>query len=533
MLERIALHQTRLRTPGLGLEGKGVALGAKGLILLPSLDRLVAWLSVYTREHSLEDLMSSLVIEIVQSKLGTKEITLTFAAESSDRMDRVAETARLVGGFTFTGTSRHFVQYRDAAAPFGYDATQLISTDAALVLYHDRFTQVYGVDKEVGLKSLLLRLMPHVDPSTIEDNGPRYIVAEQGLGPALIHYFVRSRVEGEVAVGEWPPESSFDEGPVRRYIMRVPELPKRMRPLMARTPGLTTFLPAGPGVAVEMGYRHPVALRACPVFDPNGLVLLRGRGDEPWTLEKTPQMGDLRAFARVELRSEGNDTLKASATKLPDPVRVPLRVVPSPAPWRNVTATWIQPAQISLLRRIAYALPHQTILRTQVALTQKGAFLRSNQGIEAVPLGMFFVEIHPNLYIPAGYDVTPAVAPEVLYRALGASASQVLFIDTGARAIAVEDSAFSPLESALLEAQAWEPLVADAIHRALEEAPVDLKLEPLGMFALSQVQPPDPQQAPPPQLPQGGAPQQLGPGPGNSNMPPGLPPHPSNMPPQR
>jgi len=492
MLERIALHQTRLRTPGLGLEGKGVALGAKGLVLLPSLDRLVAWLSVYTREHSLEDLMHSLVIEIVQSKLGTKEITLSFAAESSDRMDRVAETARLVGGFTFTGTSRHFVQYRDAAAPFGYDATQLISTDAALVLYHDRFTQVYGVEKTVGLKSLLLRLMPHVDPATIQDNGQRFIIAEQGLGPALIHYFVRSRVEGEVAVGEWPPESSFDEGPVRRYVMRVPELPKRMRPLMAGTPGITTFLPAGPGVAVEMGYRHPVALRACPVFEPQGLVLIRGRGDEPWTLEKMPQMGDLRAFARVELRNEqGADALKAIATKLPEPVRVPLRVVPSPNPWKNVTATWIPPAQLSLLRRIAYALPHQTILRTQIALTEKGAFLRSSHGIEAIPLGTFFVEFHPNLFIPAGYDVTPAVAPEVLYRALGASASQVLFIDSGARAIAVEESAFSPLESALLEAQAWEPLVADAITRALEEQPVDLKLEPLGMFALSQVTPPE------------------------------------------
>lgn len=504
MLERIALHQTRLRTPGLGLEGKGVALGAKGLVLLPSLDRLVAWLSVYTREHSLEDLMSSLVIEIVQSKLGTKEITLTFAAESSDRMDRVAETARLVGGFTFTGTSRHFVQYRDAAAPFGYDATQLISTDAPLVLYHDRFTQVYGVEKSVGLKSLLLRLMPHVDPSTIEDNGPRFIVAEAGLGPALIHYFVRSRVEGEVAVGEWPPESSFDEGPVRRYVMRIPELPKRMRPLMGKTPGLTTFLPAGPGVAVEMGYRHPVALRACPVFDPQGMVLLRGRGDEPWTLEKMPQMGDLRAFARVELRNEsGADALKAIATKLPEPVRVPLRVVPSPSPWKNVTATWIPPNQLSLLRRIAYALPHQTILRCQVALTEKGAFLRSSQGIEAVPLGTFFVEFHPNLFIPAGYDVTPAVAPEVLYRALGAAASQVLFIDTAARAIAVEDSAFSPLETALLEAQAWEPLVADAITRALEEQPVDLKLEPLGMFALSQVNPPENPQGGPPQLPPG------------------------------
>ena len=503
MLERIALHQTRLRTPGLGLEGKGVALGAKGLVLLPSLDRLVAWLSVYTREHSLEDLMPSLVIEIVQSKLGTREITLAFAAESSDRMDRVAETARLVGGFAFTGTSRHFVQYRDAAAPFGYDATQLISTDAALVLYHDRFTQVYGVDKEVGLKSLLLRLMPHVDPSTLDDGGPRFIVAEQGLGPALIHYFVRSRVEGEVAVGEWPPESSFDEGPVRRYIVKVPELPKRMRSLMASTPGLTTFLPAGPGVAVELGYRHPVALRACPVFDANGLVLLRGRGDEPWTLEKTPQMGDLRAFARVELRNTGGDEQRALTTKLPEQVRVPLRIVPSPSPWKNVTATWIEPAQLPLLRRIAYALPHQTILRTQIALTPRGAFLRSSQGIEAVPLGTFFVELHANLYIPAGYDVTPAVAPEVLYRALGASSSQVLFIDTSAHALAVEDSAFSPLESALLEAQAWEPLVAESIHRALEEAPVDLKLEPLGVFALSQVQPPEPRPEAPPQLPPG------------------------------
>jgi hypothetical protein len=492
MLERIALHQTRLRTPGLGLEGKGVALGAKGLVLLPSLDRLVAWLSVYTREHSLEDLMSSMSIELVRSKLGTREITLSFAAESSDRMDRVAETARLVGGFTFTGTSRHFVQYRDAAAPFGYDATQLITTDAALALYHDRFTQVYDVEKEIALRALLLRLMPHVDPSTDGDTGPRILVAEQGLGPALIHYFVRSRVEGEVSVGEWPPESAFDEGPVRRYILRIPELPKRMHPLMRGTPGITSFLPAGPGVAVELGYRHPVALRACPVFDPGGLVLIRGDGKEPWTLEKTPQMGDLRAFARVELRGDTSaEELSSTGSRLPEAVRVPLRIVPSPAAWRNVTASWIEPAQVVLLRRIAYALPHQTILRTQVAVTPKGAFLRCPTGIEAVPLGMFFVEIHPSLYIPAGYDVTPAVAPEVLYRALGASSSQVLFIDTRAHAMAVDESAFSPLETALLEAQSWEPIVAEAIERALAEEAIDLKLEPLGVFPMSQVAPPE------------------------------------------
>lgn len=491
MLERIALHQTRLRTPGLGLDAKGVALGAKGLVLLPSIDRLVAMLAVYTREHSLEDIMPSLAIRLVRSKLGTREITLEIAAESSDRMDRIAETARLVGGFTFTGTSRHFVQYRDAGAPFGYDAAQLLATDAELALYHDRFTQTYGVEKELDLRALLLRLMPHVDPSTNDETGPRWVVAEQGLGPALIHYFVRSRVDGEVCVGEWPPASAFDEAPVRRYVMRVPDLPARMRTLMTRTPGITCFLPAGPGVAVEVGYRHPVALRACPVFDPNGLVLLRGRGDEPWSLERLPQLGDVRAFARVELRGEEATLVDASrGTSQPDAVRVPLRVMPSSAAWRNVTATWIAPNELPLLRRLAYALPHQTIASTRIAITPRGAFLRAPAGIEAIPLGTFFVEVHPQLFVPAGWEVTPAVAPDVLYRALGASSSQAIFVGTDARALSIDESAFAPLETMLLEAKAWEPLVADAIEAALEEQPIDLKLEGLGVFPLSGAEPP-------------------------------------------
>jgi hypothetical protein len=512
MLERIALHQTRLRTPGLGLEAKGVALGARGLVLLPSIDRLVAWLSVYTREHSLEDLMPSLEIEVVKSRLGTSEITLSFAAESSDRMDRIGETARLVGGFTFTGTSRHFVQFRDAGAPFGYDASELFATDAPLALYHDKFTQVYDVERKVDLRSLLLRLMPHVDPSTDEEGGPRILVAEQGLGPALIHYFVRSRVDAEVAVGEWPPASAFEEGPIRRYVFRVPDLPVRMRPLLRSTPGITMFLPAGPGVAVEMGFRHPVALRACPVFDPNGLVLLRGRGDEPWTLERVPQMGDVRAFARVELRRDDTRAAGvATSTARPDPVRVPLRVVPSPSPWRNVTATWIDAAQLPLLRRLAYALPHSAIVNTTIAITGRGAFLRCPTGIEAIPLGMFFVEFHASLFVPAGYDVAPAVAPEVLFRALGAPSGQTLFITPDAQALAVDEGAFTPLENLLLEARPWEPVVAEAIELALAEAPVDLKLGPLGLFPLRSAEAPPTEAAPgDPALPQ--APPRLGPG---------------------
>lgn len=503
MLERIALHQTRLRAPGLGLDGKGIALGTRGLVLVPSLDRLVAWLSVYTSEHSLEDLMPSLEIALVRSKLGTREITLSFAAESSDRMDRAAETARLVGGYAFTGTSRHFVQYRDAAAPFGYDAAQLLSTDEPLVLYHDKFTQTYATDKAVDLRALLLRLMPHLDPATEEHDGPRVIVAEQGLGPALIHYFVRSRVEGEVCVGEWPPESAFDDAPVRRYIFRVPALPERMRPLLRGTPGLSSFLPAGPGVAVEIGYRHPVSLRACPVFDSAGLVLVRGGGSEPWVLEKVPQLGDLKAFARVSLREDGGEGATAHAIAAPLPLGVPLRLLPSPAPWRNVTATWLEPREVGLLRRMAYALPPQTLRRIQVAVTERGTFLRSASGIEAIPLGTFFTEIHPGLFIPAGYDVTPAVAPDVLHHALGAPAAKALFIDRSSRAYGVDESSFVSLETMLLEAHPWEPLVAETIERALDERPVELTLGSLGLAPMGRAVAPGEELPLPPAGPDG------------------------------
>ena len=62
---------------------------------------------------------------------------------------RVAALAKLVGGMVFTGTSRHFVQYRDLAAPFGYDALEITATDAPLVLYHATFSQVYEVERTI------------------------------------------------------------------------------------------------------------------------------------------------------------------------------------------------------------------------------------------------------------------------------------------------------------------------------------------------------------------------------------------------
>jgi hypothetical protein len=263
-----------------------------------------------------------------------------------------------------------------------------------------------------------------------------------------------------------------------------------MRPLLQSTPGITTFLPAGQGVAVEAGFRHPIDLRACPLFDPGGLVLLRGRGDEPWTIDRLPPMGTLASLSRVELRHGRDDAVATSAAIETAALRVTLRVVRSEAPWRNVTATWIPSAQLPLLRRIAYALPHATITQVRVALTDHGIFVLCPGGVESIPLGTFFAEVRPRLYVLAGHEIAPAVTPEVLSEAFQVLGSHVVFVSQDARAIAIQESAFVQLETALLDAPPWEPAVAAAIEQALEEPLVDLKTTSIGIAPLRGVDPP-------------------------------------------
>jgi hypothetical protein len=483
MLLRVALNQTRLKTPGIGIDTKGVALGSKGLVLLPSLDRLVTFLSLYTSQRSLEDLLRSLSVELVRSKLGAREIVLTFAADSSARLDAVADIARLAGGFTFTGTSRHFVQYRDAAAPFGYDIPEVAATDGTYALYHSAFTQDYASERTLSLGNLLLRMSLHHEPATRTLPGAKWITAEKGLGPAMIAYLTRSAVPADVGVAEWPPESSFDDAPVARYLFRLEEVPARMLPLFSQTPGLAVYQAVSATAAVELGFRHPVELRSCPVWAAGSMVFFRGHGD-PLVLSKLPALGPVASFARVEFKSEGVESLHARPAEQGGGVSLALRLTPTTDPFRGVTATWIRPEELPLLRRIAYSLGAATLQRAKIAFTNRGAFLVLDSGIEAIPVGEMFREAGPNLYLPAGFDAVPAVSADVLIKSLGAPAGLSIFILRDARVIGIESKGFVPLETGLLEAQTWALLPAAELETILSTEVPELQLESPGLRPL-------------------------------------------------
>jgi len=478
-LDRVALNQTRLRTPGLRLDAKGVALGAKGLVLLPTLDRLVTLLAVHTSHASLQSLIGSLSIDIVKSSLGHREVVIRFDADGTDRMDQIAESARLAGGFTFTGSGRHFVQYRDAGAPFGYDVRQITPNEAQLSLSHSQFEQQFAIERAIGLGSLLLKLEPRLAPDSVDRRGGRWLCTERGLGAALIHYFVRSQVDADVGVAQWPPASAFDELPVERYLFRLEAIPDRMLNMLRTTPGIDIYSDVAPGCAVELGYEHPVNLRACPVFDKSGLVLLRGGGTPPLVMEKMPQLGAVAAFAAVKLHD--HEAHRATSDGVTQSVQVPLRVQTGTRAWRSIVATRIRREELGVLRLIAYRLSQSQLRRTLIALTSHGAFLFSEQGIDSVPIGELFSRVHEHVFVSAGYRVVPDVAPDVLFTALGSPANEFVFINREGQRIGVDKESFVTLEQALLTAEQWQHTTAEQVARVVATQLPILQLESVGL----------------------------------------------------
>jgi hypothetical protein len=504
-LERVALHQTRLRMPGLGLDGDGVALGARGLVLLPTIERLVAWLALFTRSASLaalgDDAGSELELARVRSKLGTGEFVVSFPARTTAQLDIAADVGRLTGGLTFTGTGRYYVQVRDRFAPFGYDVVDLLRADdeTDFALHHSTFTQRYARERPIDLAQLIATLEPHLDPQARATSGePLYLIAEPGVASALAAYLARSAVDAEVGIVELPPASAFDDGPRRLGLFRLASLPARLEGLVTRTPGIRAFLPAGPSVAVEVGHRHPLTLSAIGCFPREGLALLPGpRRDgsrEAILIDRLPTMGPVTAVVSVGV---GGGIARAEPAKSPIAVEVPLVIAPSPRPPRAVSAAIVPRAQAPLLRRLAYALPSTALEATELAHVRVDDFgdvlvLRTTTGLLQPTIGIFFSELSPGLHVLAGHDLLPACPPAQLAAALGASPARPIFVTQRARssteeplrsnvrAFAIPSDAFVPLAAALLAPDRWG---AEAPVEVVELAQIELDA-PLGEIAM-------------------------------------------------
>ncbi|MBX7191446.1 MAG: hypothetical protein K1X94_05285 [Sandaracinaceae bacterium] len=463
-LERAALHQTRFRTPGVHPDARGVVLGQKGLVLFPSLDRVVAFFRAYGDEGSLDEILPSLVIQRVVSALKTREIVVTLAAESSYRMDRVAAVARLAGGDVFTGTQRHFVKYRDATSPLGYDIAEVVEAKADLVVHHDAYRQAYNVEREVPFRDLVLKLSPYRLPPTERSSANRFFAtAETGIGHALVGYLFRWRSKARVAIAEWPSASAFDERPRRLHLFDIEDAAPRIVTLLRSLPGVTVFEPLGRSFGVELGFKHPISLESCQsLFPESTLTLFRGDG-QVVSVDPLPPFAPVRTLVRTPMSVDGaTEAQAAEGIGTTESVTVPLRLAPTIQPARNVLATVIPASQREFLAKLLYVMPPRALESVQLAVGRESLYLVDPNGVDGVPLGRFFCEVAHRIYVPTGMTLVPAVQPAVLEDMLASQRGNHIFFEAdGAPPRVVPSQAFSPLSRSILRELAGVVVHAD------------------------------------------------------------------------
>ena len=491
MLERVSLGQVRFQTPGVTADSRGVLLGRNGVLLFAALDGLVSWLRLFSDEASLDELGNELRLVRVKNQTGARALLAHVPTPTSYAMDRAARIARLVGGTSYTGSTRHFVKYRDERSPQGYDVTELsvVKEGADFVLYGEAGPQLLSAEADIDLRGLLLRLSLRRRPRPGDDpHDLLYMTTPPGLLPGALRTLWRAHVRADVAAVSPGPSSLFArEGQTSRYfVLRLSDVPARVARGLSDVPGISLYTPVATGVGVALGHEHPIALASCQsLFDPTGLTLMSAHDRRVDVVPGPLEFSSAERLTRFELgqpMSEDHATPVVAESRLDLGMR--LELAPSSSSPRRVVATFLSWDEAPRLKQLVYALPPAMLRGHRVAATARGILLQARDGVDLVPLGNLLSEVAPGLLVPLGMDLTPRVAPDVLAEILGHGAERITVV-------LAEGDPFFLRESDLvaLERRALSRLPAVEADSAMpppspERTGPTLVNDPVGAFAL-------------------------------------------------
>lgn len=477
-------------TPGVAPDPRGVVLGRYALLVFPTLEGVVSWLRLYSAESSIDELLPKFSIRRARTPLRSREMIVQIPASSSYAVDRASRCARLVGASAFTGTSKHFVKYRDERSPYGYDVSEIdaLPGDAELAVHGEEFSQYYTIEDELPFDKLLFRLslrrIPGGERLREDQRQELMVLVAPGLGDRVIQYLWRNRVEAEAGLARPVRESAFEDAASGYIVVRVRRLPERVLGLFSSTPGIDVFQLVAPNVGVEVGYAHVVDLASCAsVFDTQRTYLFWGSGDRVDVFGGPLDLSDITHLTRLDLDIERPPEQRELSMALTETVSVPIQLSPSMAPPRHVVATLLPVEQGAWLKQLVFLLPQTSLRGHRVAVTTHGILLVASDGVDVVPLGQLLAEVAPGLLVPLGMDLVPRVAPDVLASALGhGSGIYTVFPPTGLP-FQVGEHSFVPLERrALAKIEVTEAEAVDVGIEAADEP--SLVNDPVGRFAL-------------------------------------------------
>ncbi len=488
MLEHVAHGQTRFLTPGVAPDPRGVLIGRFGVLLFPSLEGAVSWLRLYSAESALDELLPGLEIENWATPLKSRVTAIRIPAASSYTLDRAARCARLAGGRIYTGTSKHFVKYRDDRSPYGYDAAELAmpSSDCDFVCHGEDFVQTYKRVGEISFERLLLRLSLRRVPGKIDVPGELLVMSALGLSQGVVHYLWRNRVAAEAALIRPRAASTFEQRDRSDLMaLRVYNLPDRILDLFLATPGIDVFQLITDHVAVEVGYAHPIDLTSCAsVFSPETFTLFWGERDRVDVIEGALQTTSIDKLTRVDIKTdEPKATPSTFKAEEPATIGVELRLERSLSPPKNVRATLIPEEQHGWLKKLVFLLPQASLQGHRMALTERGILVFADDNIDVVPLGQLLVSVADRLLVPLGMDLVPRVSEEVLSLALGHGPGLITVFPSDGGPFQIKESDLVPLERRSLARLEVTNLRVQSVGAPAHEVP-EIKNDPVGRFAL-------------------------------------------------
>jgi hypothetical protein len=479
---------------------------------------LVTFVAMLSRAQTIGDASegSSLSGEVpevwtLKSRLGAHEVALVVPSTTAARNDALASVARVTGAFVLVGSDRHFVQWRDVEAPYGYDATAPLTLGAGddLALHHATFTQAYSRASSIELRALAMQARLVADPSSRASSlhgAPLWVTTEPGLLRATASTLARAGASARAGIIELPSSSFVDQKPRRLGLVSIASTPARLVELLTRTLGLVAFRPVAPGVAVEHGWEHPIRLASLPLFAREGLVLLhapRAERAAPVVLASLPPLVDVASLRAARLEKQAPTT--ATSIDAPSPIVASLRLVATSRGSGAISALVVKPSHASLLRRLVRAMPAAAIAASSLAHVavagERMLVWKSRAPIEAPAIGTPFRALGDDLFVPSGTTLEPDVSTAEI-RLLSPFAADATLLLVHAvtddrdrvRVVAIPADAFVPLARALLSADSWDAvpstevraLAIAALDHPIDEEPVaELTMESLGLRALT------------------------------------------------
>lgn len=479
MLEPISLGQARTHCPGLAADERGVVMGRRLALFFPDVARAVGFFRSYSREVSLDEILSTLEIKEAISERGGRELCVTFEVAGSYAADRAAQAGRMHKGRPFTGTDAHYVPYRDRRSPLGYDlggADELVPDPGDLTLYGEAGADRRRFGRAIRLVDLVLGLSPRPLSSAEKEKEAhaRLVVrCEQGLAKSLCRYLWARQLSATVTSAASAKRSMFSGAQREVQLVTCEGMPRHVATLVSQTPGMRVFVPYQPHLLVEWGFRHPIALESIGgAFPDDTTVLFWGPPEKVEQLHVGDEAVDVRDLVDVTVR--GREGVLAPPEVAPaqtiDALDVELRLARLPRAAAATTALLIEVERLAWFRKLVYLLPAAILRSYEAVIAGDYIIVINRRGVHGIPFGQPMTESYPQIFLPVGMELLPHVDYDLLREHLQIRPEQNLyFFPEGKPAFAVATDQLRPLSRAVVAPERARASIVELRTRDVSE----------------------------------------------------------------